>query len=432
MKKPINIPENPFLLFSPFLIFFIIWVLIFHTVGNDGDEAQYRMLAQNLLHGFYSLPAPNINIPSGPGYPIFLMPFIGLHIPMIYITLMNALLYYLSIILLFKALRQIVSFPMALITSLYWALYYNSYREMKIMQPEILTSFLISLLIFLLMNAFNPNENTVKQKRYIYASGFTFGYLVLTKIIFGYVLIIMILGLGLLWVIHRKSIIYTKGMKVLLIAFAFTVPYLFYTYSLTGKMLCWGTSGGNNLYWMTTPYEKEYGDWFDLTSKNNPLIKTNSDYFKTLKANHQKDFEEYNKFNYYSPEQDEVFKRMAINNIKSHPIKFVQNCFSNLGRILFDYPYSYRLQDYKDLLRLPFSGIIIVLALFCMIPTFMNWRDIIFPLKFTLFFVLLYLGGSTLGSSEIRMFTKIVPVLLLWIAFIMQKSVKISWKFGNE
>jgi hypothetical protein len=62
----------------------------------------------------------------------------------------------------------------------------------------------------------------------------------------------------------------------------------------------------------------------------------------------------------------------------------------------------------------------------------MNWRKIIFPVRFLLFIVLLYLGGSVFGSAEMRMFTKIVPVLLIWIAFIIQNTVKIYWKFGKE
>jgi 4-amino-4-deoxy-L-arabinose transferase-like glycosyltransferase len=431
--RSIKITRNPYVLFSPFLAFFIVWVFVFHSDGTLGDEPQYRMFAQNLLHGFYSFPAPEINLPVGPGYPIILMPFFALHLPLIYIAILNAVLYYLSIILLFKALMKIVSYPVALIFSLYWAFYYNSYREMKIIiHPEIVTSFLISLLVYCLISAYNQNNTTNSQKKYLYLSGFVLGYLVLTKIVFGYIIIALAVTMGLLWIVWRKSINFKKSIVLLLVAFVIQAPYLLYTYSLTGKMFYWGTTGGNNLYWMSNPNTGEYGDWWTLNPKFNDLIKTNPGYYDSLKANHLKDFEEYNKYNYYSPEQDQVFKRMAINNIKSYPIKFVQNCFSNIGRMLFDYPHSYRLQNYKDLLRFAHNGIIVVLAIFCMIPTLINWRKVLFPIQFLCFLVLLYLGASTLGSADLRMFTKIVPILLVWIAFVIEKTIRIQWKFDDE
>ena len=427
-----KITERPFLLFLPFLLFFIIWVIIYHSNGFNGDEPQYRLLAQNLLHGFYLVPAPQIIIPVGPGYPILLMPFIALGLPLICIALTNALFYYLSIVFLFKALRQIVSFTLSLGFSLFWALYYVSYQDLKAMIPEILTSFLISLLIYCLIKTYNQNDSDKLQKKYMYISGFVLGYLVLTKIVFGYVLIAMIIGLGLLWIVRRKNINYRKGLIVLLIAFGIQSPYLIYTHHKTGNLFYWGTTGGDNLYWMSNPNEGEYGDWWTLNPARNPLMKTNPAYYDSLKANHQKDSEELDKYTYYSLDQDRVSKKIAVENIKSHPVKFVQNILSNLGRMLFDYPYSYRLQSYKDLLRLPHSGVIVVFVLFCLFPTLMNWKKINFPIRFLLFIVLLYMGGSLLGSAEIRMFTKIVPVLLLWIAFILQNTLKIYWKFEKE
>ena len=100
--------------------------------------------------------------------------------------------------------------------------------------------------------------------------------------------------------------------------------------------------------------------------------------------------------------------------------------------MLFNYPYSYTIQKPETLLRLPLNGIIAVFMLFCLIPTFINWRKIIFPVRFMLFFTLLYLGGSIFGSAETRMFTVIVPILLFWIAYIIQKSIKIKLKFDEN
>ena len=149
----------------------------------------------------------------------------------------------------------------------------------------------------------------------------------------------------------------------------------------------------------------------------------------SIKLHHQKDFDEILKYSTTGAERDDAFKRIAIRNIKANPLDYVKNCFSNIGRILFNYPYSYTAQRPSTLLRFPLNGIIAVLMLFCIIPTFLNWKKIIYPVRFMLFFIFLYLGGSILGSAEIRMFTTIVPMLLFWIAFILINTVKINLKF---
>ena len=82
MKK-VEIFKNPYLLFLPFLIAFIIYVVINPTDGKFGDQPRYLLYANNLVHGFYSTPAPNIWLINGPGYPIILTPFVAMKLPLI-------------------------------------------------------------------------------------------------------------------------------------------------------------------------------------------------------------------------------------------------------------------------------------------------------------------------------------------------------------
>ena len=273
--KNIRLPKNPFLLFLPFLLFYIVFILILYSQTLWGDEIRHFAYARNLSQGFYSPPPPNISLEVGPAYPLLILPFIALHIPLICLVLMNAVFNYLAIIFLFKALQQIVSFRAALVFSLFLACYSNSLEFIALIYSESLTLFLVSLVVFLLIKAFNP-DNLIKTKKYIYLSGFIIGYLALTKIIFGYVLMFMLVGSGLLWMINRKSINYRKSVFILLIALATTAPYLIYTYHLTGRIFYWGTSGGNNLYWMSTPYKGEFGNWVA-----DPVLKQDSYSFDT-------------------------------------------------------------------------------------------------------------------------------------------------------
>jgi hypothetical protein len=214
----------------------------------------------------------------------------------------------------------------------------------------------------------------------------------------------------------------------MLIACLVTLPYLVYTYHLTGRIFYWGT-GQENLYWMTTPYEDEYGDWKGELERN-PVALGNynvPDAGDTLKAHHQKDYDEV--YQYKGLERDDAFKRIAINNIKTHPVKFAKNIGYNIGRIFFHYPFSYATQRTKILFVLPINGIILTLILFCLIPTIRNWRKIIYPVRFAFIIGLLYLAESTLLSSEVRVLALVVPIILFWSAYVLQRSLKINLNF---
>ena len=150
----------------------------------------------------------------------------------------------------------------------------------------------------------------------------------------------------------------------------------------------------------------------------------------SLKAHHQKDYDEI--YKYSGVEQDDAFKKIAFKNIRSHPLKYLQNCFYNVGRLIFHYPFSQAVQRPKLLLIFPANGIILTLMLFSLIPTFKNWKKISYPVRYMLVFVFLYLGASTMVTAYVRMFTIIVPVLLFWFAYIMDKTIKFNIAFDKN
>ncbi len=430
MKK-INKTKNPFLIFLPFLVLYIVYVVICHTNGGYGDESRYLIYSRYMIDGH--LPYTNLDfdhLGNGPGYSILLMPFTYFHLPIIVIHLLNALLYYFSVILVFKNSITFISFKRAISLSIFWACYANSFNYMGKILPEIFSSFLICLLMFSVINAFT----TEKPQKYIYLSGFVFGFLALTKPVFGYVMLCMLIFSFIFWVLKRDIKVRRMTLLILIIALATTTPYLVHSYKETGRFFYWSSLGGNNLYWATEPDEFEYGSWFPAPGMpvDPATEQTHLPNFKEqVRAKHAKDFEEINK--YKGTAQDDAYKRMAIKNISEHPAKFLQNCMSNIGRLLFNFPYSYKIQSPYTLLRLPLNGIIVVFALICLIPTLKNWKKIIFPIRFMILLALIYLGGSILGSAETRMFTLVVPIILIWIAFVLQHCVRINLgKWGDE
>ena len=434
MRKIYRI-NNPYILFLPFLIFYIALVFIHPTHGNKGDESRYLMFANNLLHGFYSPPPPAINIWNGPGYPILLMPFVALHLPLISITLLNSFLYYFSIILLYKSLQQFASVNKTLLVSVFWACYYISFDEMASILPEVFSSFLVTLLIFNLTRSFDVEK---QSKKYALYAGIVIAFLILTKVIFSYVLIFMLAGTIFLSLIYRKTLHYKRSLLILCIAFAGITPYIIYTQHLTNKIYYFGDSGGMSLYWMSTPYDNEVGDWqhesevHPNNSADSATIDNNTkaipSWHNYLYINHNKDYQLLDK--YVGVQRDDMYKKLAFQNIKAHPAKFLTNCISNAERLFYSFPYSYSLQ--RNNLRLPLTQFLVVGIFICLVFSLIKWQKIPFFLRFLIFFIFLYIGLTILVSAYIRMLTIVVPILLIWFAYISQKSIKIYFNLQAD
>jgi hypothetical protein len=271
-------------------------------------------------------------------------------------------------------------------------------------------------------------------------------------LIFGYVLLVMLAALLVLWMCNRHAVYYRRSVQFLTFAFLCVLPYLNYTLSLTGRYFYWGTSAGMNLYPMSTPYSNEYGSYLPgpsdrndtrlisltnekrQTAKGGELNLINrtvyvSDYMDSIARRYSKDYDSI--MQYGGVARDDAYKKIAMENIRNHPLKFVQNCFSNLGRIFFNFPYSYMPQKPSTLARIPMSGTLLLLMILAVYPTLSNWRRIPFVIRFLLLFVLIYLGGSMPGSAETRMLTTIVPVLLLWLSTVLGRVIRLDfsrWK----
>ncbi|MBK7031136.1 MAG: hypothetical protein IPH45_18895 [Bacteroidales bacterium] len=171
-------------------------------------------------------------------------------------------------------------------------------------------------------------------------------------------------------------------------------------------------------------FEKKDLDTLNLHSQVKPH------YFSEFSSLHYSNMLEI--FKKHGVEQDDAYRDAAIQNIKNHPVKYLKNCYSNLSRILFNFPYSYKLQSPDTLLRIPFNGLLVMLMLLSLIPTLKNWINVENPIKFLLIFSLIYLGGSILASAETRMFSVVVPFFIYWVATVLIKTTKFQLKFHEK
>tara|TARA_B100001093_G_C26815259_1_gene1009398 strand:+ start:937 stop:2187 length:1251 start_codon:yes stop_codon:yes gene_type:complete len=416
MKKVLNLSD--YLKFTPLLLtYFLISLIKFHDI-LIGDEDDYLRYADNLLKGFYANDNPQHDyLWYGPGYPIFLAIFRFFNCNLLIPKLFNCLFIYFGNVMFFKSLKKIIPEIQAIFLTSAVGLYYPFLAfSIPSLLTEALSYFLICSLI-LNFSLFILNNN----KKRMWIAVISLGYLALTKIIFAYV-IMMLFIIFIPFLMFKKTYkVFKKYILLLFLSFCLTTPYLVYTHSLTGKLLYFGDSGGMSLYWMSTPYKGEFGDWHPFTSlETKPKIyKNHAMFVNTIK-------------NLHPVEKDIALKKKAIQNIKNNKFKFFKNWQYNLSRLFFNRPYSaYNEPRYSFVIDYLFNGIL----LFLFIATiFLNFKNIkkISPLFYFLgTFVLVYLGGISLLSCYPRFLHILFPVIIMWTSYTINEFVNLKFKYKD-
>lgn len=396
--------------FLPLLILYICIVLLASEDKFWGDEERYLWFAKNLTKGYYSPSEPHsINLWNGPGYPLVLFPIVLLKLPLLTAKLLNPLFLFLAIVYFNNTLRLYMKERKAVFFSYLLGGYWPFLRYIHRILTEQLAIFLACGFMFHLCKAFNVERH---NKAHLLFASFYLGFLALTKIIFGYVILT---GLFLFLIIYiwKRSVKFKRTSLIYLFALTLCVPYLLYTYNLTGKIFYWGNSGGLALYLMSTPYENEWGDWLQRKS-----------------VYHQEVFRSYA---HLSPIQlDDELKKQAIKNIMNYPYKFLKNWLANVGRLLFHYPYSYtpqKLSTYYYFIPNIFLVVFYVLSIY---PSYKGHKLIPPEIWSLILFALIAFGGSTFGNAENRYFWPLIPVFTLWISFVFTNIVKINIKSSEN
>ncbi len=409
--------NKPWLLFAPFLVAYLIMIYKLNytiPVVLMGDEPRYLEFANNLLKGYFTT-KDDLNLWNGPGYPLFLAPFIKIGFDVNKLRLLNAFLQFISIVYLFKTLKNWVCIKYAFGLTLFWGFYFIAYKEMLYVFTETLTSLLVVLIAYKI-------TNSKKKIDYVFI-GLLLGFLALVKIIFGYVILFCLCLFSIIYLL-KKSNDYLKFAFVFIVAFFATLPYLFYTYNLTGRLFYWGNSGGMSLYWMSTPIETEYGDWNDATfsayCNYDTTMPCNAKYFA---KGHQADYDSIYKLKGIL--RDDAFKEKAIQNIKKYPVKYIKNIFANAGRLFFGIPNSYNFIRFQHLWRIIPNAFVFCMFLLSIVLGIRKFNKINSVFYFLLAILFAYLGLTLLVSAQQRQLYVVLPIIILWFAWIFENSFQL-------
>ena len=410
--------------FLPLMAFYIVIVLVFSANELIGDENRYIRYATNLTHGFFTDDA-NPNLGNGPGYPLFLSPFVALNIDLIILKLINVFFVITGVIFFSKTIKLFAKKKYAIFFAYLIGLYPPLIRFMPLIASESLAFMIICALIFYVCKLY---ENERLERKHVLLASFYLGSLVLVKIIFLHVIILAILILGCLFLI-RKNKQFVKISLVIGGGLLMITPYILYSYLLTGKILYLGTGGGEILYHRSTPYENEWGNWFsreDVLNGGNPDYKPDNIHLDLhlLSKNHRDVYLELEPLTYI--ERDSAFKSIAIENMKAYPGKYLKNTVSNVGRLLFHYPFSYRAQNLDAYGYMIPNIVILSFWILSLYPAFLTRKKVPFEIKAIMIFTLIYACGIILSEGRGRNFIVMVPSLILFFAYVYANILKIS------
>lgn len=398
------------LLFLGSLLVYTAVILLFQDSSLIGDEKRYMYHAQCIARGVFTPENKLMWLWNGPGYPLVILPFMLIFSdPVIPIRLLNALFLSAALILFYKSLLRFVPRKMAIYTVLAFACYVLIWKSLLFVLTEILTILLFTVLFYLI-----PVRNYSFKR--VLAVGFFFGFLCMVKVVFGYVLTGSLIILTVYYFFNRLP--YVRFVRnSLLTGLIFCIPWLGYTWSVSGKFFFWAASGTASLYWMSNPVPHEYGNWIDSSFESALGVPGATEGYTKSHGEEVKRINALDKI-----ERHDEYKRIAIENIRNHPRKFLLNIWSNAGRFFFNYPFDYYPQQPSTLINVFINGPLLGLMLFFAVPTFRNFKRLPFQIRFFLLFFTLYTGLSFLLSAYIRMFYIFIPVIFSWLAFMIHST----------
>jgi 4-amino-4-deoxy-L-arabinose transferase-like glycosyltransferase len=369
------------------------------------DEASYVVLAERLTEGFYvtgdddailNADPGSPDLWFGPGLPALLAPLVAIDAPLSVLRLTSALVLFGAVLLMYVLARERWGRRVGLVAAYALGLYVPFLGLLSNLHSEVLAVLCVTV-------------GMLGLARFLDRGGIFWcllgaaglAGLALTRVAYGWVLSIS-LAVLLVWWVAKRSRSSGRAAGVLALALALCLPWLAYTYSKTDRLFVWGNSGSLSLYWMTSPYEGDLGDWHQAHLVfSDPALQPHRAFFESLRG-------------LDLAEQNAEIEREALGNIVDHPDAYAENLLANVSRMLFNSPYSRTSQQTNDVFYALPNALLLGAAALCAIVLLPRRRTLppetgVFALLASTAFAL-----HALVSAYPRMLAPIVP-LLVWL-----------------
>lgn len=394
-------------------LLYVVATILSHRPDLIWDEGRYLWYARHLTQGFYA-PENVPDILNGPGYPLVLAPLVALQVPLMGLRMFNAIFMALATWFSYRAVLACAGRRWALWVALVTALHPIFIRTAPFLMTEALTVCCIAGFAW----AFSATIRAQTWNwRLIGAAAFAYAWLTMTRVFFGYVLLVCVaMVVVLMFVWRSRAPLLRRVLAVLAVAFALCLPWLAYTKSVTGETMCWSTNGGELLYWATSTNEGENGHWFSEEDAQN---------MPELVANHR----EYYRTHFYLPvkEREAALKQKAMDNIRANPKGVLKNWLCNWGRLAFGFPRSFQHEELLMLVLVAVNGPLLLLWLVTLGVGVRAWHSSSVEVVLLTLLTVVYLGGSSLLPGLPRYTAVLWPWFGYVIASVLSARLRVTW-----
>lgn len=413
--------------FIPLFILYLVIVTLFSRHEVSGDESRHLRYATNITHGYYANPG-DLEVANGPGYPLFLVPMVALGLPYWLMRSVNIFLLFGAVWYMYKALRLYIPEKQAILCAYLFGLYPTIFKWLPKLYSEALGLFLLAGFIYYALVYVKAQK---QNSRHLLYAGLFLGFLTLTKYVFIHLLLATLAFLVVAYLFTRK-----KEFRLYAAVFALGclvyAPFVIHTLVTTDKFMLTGDNGAEILYWRTTPFPEENGDWisFDVVQGKDEIDNLEGWAVEKLQANHLAFIQEIKDLPL--EERSRRMMQKALENIKANPMNFIRNTAGSFLRLFFNFPHSYTTQKFQSFFYILPGSFLFVFTMLGVLIALFNYK--MSPLELLPFFLLglMYIGELTLLNGTARNLLVISPLLFLFNAYVWNCQVQIKLRNPNE
>ena len=416
-----HVSARPALALLPLLALLVLVSLVFPE--RQDDEAGYLELARNLTHGHYVTGRPDALLdadPSypdlwfGPGLPLALAGPVAIGLPLAVLRLSGPIFLCLALLVFYRLVRRYVPPKGALVATWALGLYLPFYTLLPNLHSEPLAVLFVVLALYATARVCDHG-----RVRWLVSGALALAGLALTRVDYGWVLTLALAALVVWWGLSRSQTARTLATMYAL-GLILCIPWLAYTYSQTHRVYEWGNSGSLSLYWMSSPYAHEYGDW----------QQANAVFTDDHLAAHRPFFAELRGLTL--PEQNVRLERKAFENIRDRPVKYAENIAANVSRLFFDAPYSYSPQRLGALYFALPNALLLSTLIFAAAVAVRVRGSLPPPTTAFAIFALAAFGIHALVAAYPRMLAPIVPIIVWFATTTIGRHVRVMRAVAHD
>jgi 4-amino-4-deoxy-L-arabinose transferase-like glycosyltransferase len=264
------------------------------------------------------------NLWFGPGLPAVLAALVKLHAPLDGLRLVGPVALFAALIMFYALLRLFVPVRVALLGAAAFIAYLPFYTVIAFVHAEPLAVLFVTLLLYATVRYDREGRG-----RWLALGACSFAALAMTRVAYGWVMT-AVLVVAVIAYLARRDARRRRLVLVPALALVLCIPWLGYTYSVTHHPLYWGSSGAMSLYWMSSPADRDVGDWHGANDVfSDPNLAPHRPYFRSL-------------IGLDLNAQNRSLEHHALDNVGNHPFKFAENVADNISRMWLNLPYSFK------------------------------------------------------------------------------------------